>query len=451
MNRNIVFSNLVWRFFERVGAQGVTFLVSIVLARLLDPETYGVIALVTVFTSILQVFIDAGMGRALIQKKDADDADFSTVFWFNISFSILIYVGMFAAAPLIASFYRVNDLIPVIRVQSLVLILSGVKNVQQAYVSRKMLFKKFFFATLGGTIGAAGIGIGMAYCSFGVWALVAQYLFNQIVDTIILWLTVRWRPQFYFSFDRLRILFNYGWKLLVSAILDTGYRNIRTLLIGKLYTASELAYYNRGHQFPNFIITNINSSIDSVLLPAMSKRQDDSSQIKSMLRKSIVTSTYIMAPMMMGLAACSESLVKVVLTDKWILCVPFLRIFCITYMFIPIHSSNLNAINAMGRSDLFMKLEIIKKIFEFTVLVLVMNKGVLAIAYSLFIIEIPNQFINAYPNKKLLNYSYKEQIKDVFPGIFLAICMGIIVYSINYFRVNEMIMLLIQIDRKSVV
>ena len=267
MTNKSVTSNRIWRFLERCGAQGVTFLVSIVLARLLDPSVYGTVALVTVFTAILQVFVDSGMGNALIQKKDADDLDFSSVFYFNLSACILLYVGMFFAAPLIASFYNMPDLTPVIRVSSLTLIISGVKNIQQAYVSSHLLFKKFFFATLGGTIGAAVIGIWMAWKGYGVWALVAQHLFNATLDTIILWVTVKWRPKRVFSLERLKGLFSYGWKLLVSALLDTGYNNLRSLIIGKLYTSADLAFFNRGKQFPNLVVTNINTSIDSVLLP----------------------------------------------------------------------------------------------------------------------------------------------------------------------------------------
>ncbi len=233
MNNKNVFSNFLWRFLERCGAQGVTFVVSIVLARLLDPSLYGTIALVTVFTTIMQVFVDSGMGNALIQKKDADDLDFSSVFWFNISMCSVMYLIMFFAAPLIAAFYKIPELTSIVRVLSLILVISGVKNVQQAFVSRNMLFKRFFFATIGGTIGAALIGIAMAYLGFGVWALVAQMLFNATVDTAILWITVKWRPKKLFSINRLKELFSFGWKLLVSSLIDTVYRDLTQLIIGK--------------------------------------------------------------------------------------------------------------------------------------------------------------------------------------------------------------------------
>ena len=227
--------NFIWRFAERCGAQGVSFIVSIVLARLLEPSVYGTIALVTVFTTILQVFVDSGLGTALIQKKDADDLDFSSVFYFNFTVCLVLYFGMFVSAPYIAKFYGDETLVPVIKVISLTLVISGVKNIQQAYVSRNMLFKRFFFSTIGGTIASAFVGIFMAYIGMGVWALVAQQLSNATIDTIILWVTVKWKPKRMFSWKRLKELLSYGWKLLVSALLETVYNNLRNLVIGKLY------------------------------------------------------------------------------------------------------------------------------------------------------------------------------------------------------------------------
>lgn len=437
-------SNFLWRFMERCGAQGVTFIVSIVLARLLDPKVYGTVALVTVFTAILQVFVDSGFGNALVQKKNADNIDFSTVFFFNITVCTALYLIMFFCAPFIASFYKMPELTPVVRVMSLTLIISGVKNIQQSYVSKNLLFKKFFFATLGGTVGAAFIGIGMAYAGFGVWAIVAQNLFNQLVDTMILWVTVKWRPQLVFSFKRLKGLFSYGWKLLVSSLLDTGYNNLRQLIIGKLYTAKDLSFFNKGQSFPNMIVTNINSSIDSVLLPTMSAEQDDKSRVRAMTRRAIKTSTYIMMPLMMGLAVSAEPLVSLILTDKWLPCVPFLRIFCFTYAFYPIHTANLNAIKAMGRSDMFLKLEIAKKAFGLVVLVSTMWFGVIWMAYSLLLASLFSQIINSFPNKKLLEYGYIQQLKDMLPQIALSCVMGFCVYLLNYVRLPDTVILILQ-------
>lgn len=438
-------TGFLWRFLERVGAQGVQMIVSIILARLLAPELFGTITLISVFTTILSTFIDSGFGNALIQKNDADDLDFSSVFYFNITICVILYLIMFFCAPLIARFYKSDTLIAPIRVISLTLIVSGVKNVQSAYVSRTMQFKRFFFATLGGTLGAAALGIWMAYAGYGIWALVAQYVFNNAVDTIILWITVKWRPKWMFSFERLKSLFSYGWKILASSLIDTTYGQIRQLIIGKVYSPSSLAYYDRGNSFPFAIVNNVNSSINSVLFPVMSSVQDDVENLKSMTRRAITISSYIMWPLMMGLAACAEPFVRLLLTDKWLPAVPFLRIFCISYAFYPIHSSNLNAIKALGRSDLFLKLEIIKKCMGLLIIVISMHYGVLAMAYGVLIGDIISQVINSWPNRKLLRYPYEEQLKDILPAIILSFVMFGIVWSVQMLHLSNLTTLLLQI------
>ena len=440
-----VISGFLWRFAERCGAQIVTFIVSIVLARILAPEDYGVISLITVFTTILQVFVDSGLGTALIQKYNADDLDFSSVFYFNFIVCIVLYAGMFVASPHIASFYNNPSLTPIIRVISLTIIISGVKGIQQAYVSRNMLFKRFFFATIGGTIFSAFLGIWMAYKGYGVWALVAQQLSNTTIDTIILWMTVKWRPKFMFSWNRLKGLLSYGWKLLVSALLDTCYNNLRNLIIGKMYSSSDLAFYNEGDKFPKTAATNINTSIDSVLLPTMANVQNDREQVKAMTRRAIKTSIYIMAPIMIGLAVCSESVVLLLLTEKWLPCVLYLRIFCITYMFWPVHTANLNAIKAMGRSDWFLRLEVIKKIMGMAILLSTMWFGVDVMAYSLLLSGFLSQLINSWPNKKLLGYSYWEQLKDFLPSLLISVLMGAIVYCVEFIDLPTIATLAIQV------
>ena len=451
MKTQSVLKNFFWRFAERSSAQLVTFVVSIVLARILMPEDYGQIALVTVFTNIMQVFVDSGLGTALIQKKDADDLDFSSVFYFNFAACITLYILMFILAPFIANFYNDVSFIPIIRVSSLAIVISGVKGIQQSYVSRNMLFKRFFYATLGGTIFSAFLGIGLAYTGFGVWAIVAQQLSNTTIDTLILWLTVKWRPKKMFSLERLKQLISFGWKMLASSLLDTVYNNLRSLIIGKIYSSVDLAYYNQGDKLPSVIISNINTSINSVLLPTMSNAQDDHLRIKAMTRRAIKTSTYIMAPLMMGLAFCAEPIVRLILTDKWLPCVPFLRIFCITYMFYPIHSANLNAVTAMGRSDLFLKLEIAKKIVGMTLLLSTMWFGVMAMAYSLLVSSVTSQIINSWPNRKLLNYRYWDQLKDILPSITIAIFMGCCVNLVGLLHLSNAATLLIQIPMGAVI
>lgn len=438
-------SNFIWRFAERSGAQLVTFIVSIVLARILAPEDYGQVALITVFTTIMQVFVDSGLGTALIQKKNADDLDFSSVFYFNFVVCLILYTGMFVDAPFIAEFYNDSSLIPVVRVISLTIVISGVKGIQQSYVSRNMQFRRFFYATLGGTIFSAFLGIILAYEGFGVWAIVAQQLSNTTIDTLILWITVKWRPKKMFSWERLKNLLSFGWKMLASSLLDTLYNNIRSLIIGKMYSSSDLAYYDQGRKFPNVIVTNINTSIDSVLLPTMASEQDNKGRVKFMTRRAIKTSTYIMAPLMMGLLFCAEPIVELLLTEKWLPCVPYLRIFCFTYMFWPIHTANLNAIKAMGRSDLFLKLEIIKKVMGLILLLLTMRISVMAMAYSLIVSSILSQIINSWPNWKLLNYNYIEQLRDILPSIIIATGMGVCVYFVGFIPLPTVITLIIQI------
>lgn len=438
-------SGLMWRFMERFGAQGVTFIVSIVLARLLDPSVYGIIAIVTVFTTILNVFIDSGLGNALIQKKDADDLDFSTVFFFNISMCIVLYILLCLAAPVIAAFYKMPELTSVLRVMSLTIIVSGIKNVQQAYVSRNLLFKRFFYATLGGTIGAAVLGIWMAYKGYGVWALVMQNLFNTTVDTIILWITVKWRPKRMFSFSRFRGLFSYGWKLLVSSLIDTFYNNLRQLIIGKLYSADSLAYYNRGYMIPNVFVGNVNTAIDSVLFPVLSGEQGDRGVVRSMTRRSIQISSFVMWPIMLGLAACSRPLVLLLLTEKWLPAVPYVMIFCFTYALLPIQTANLNAIKALGHSDIYLKLEIGRKIVGMTVLLLTMWRGPLVMAASNLLISMLNQVINSWPNRKFLGYSYKDQLLDILPSVIISVFMFFIVWSLQRIVLDPRLLIILQI------
>ena len=444
-NRKAVFSNLIWRFMERCGAQLVSVVVSFVLARMLDPSVYGLVAKVTIITSIMLVFVDSGMANSLIQKKDPDDLDFSSVFFFNVAFCLVLYVGLFFAAPLIAEYNGQPELTAIVRVLGLTVVVAGVKNVQQAYVSKTMQFKRFFFATLGGTAVSAAVGIAMAYKGFGVWALVAQQLSNVTINTCVLWLTVGWRPKAMFSLGRLRALLGYGWKLLASGLLDTVYNKLREIFIAVFYTDTDLAFYNRGNALPNLIVENINSSIDSVLLPVLSAEQDHAEQVREMTRRAIKVSSYIIMPLMMGLAVCAEPFVRFFLTEKWLPCVPYLRIFCFTYSFYPLHTANLNAIKAMGRSDLFLILEIVKKAVGITALLLTMRLGVYPMALSLLATSVLSQIINAWPNSRLLNYSYLRQLADLLPTILLAAAMGACVYPVSLLGLSDIVTLVIQV------
>lgn len=437
---------MVWRLLERCGAQGVSFIVSIVLARFLDPSVYGSIALVLVFTTILQVFVDSGLGNALIQKKDSDDLDFSSVFYFNIVFCFILYVAIFVSAPLIAGFYDAPELISVIRVLALVVMISGTKNVIQAHVAKTLQFKKFFWATLTGTIGAAIIGIYMAANGYGVWALVVQNVFNQTLDTIILWITVNWRPKRCFSIKRLKSLFSFGWKLLAAKLLDTVYTELRTLIIGKKYSTSDLAFYNRGQQFPKLIIVNIDVAIESVLFPVMSAEQDDKARVKAILERVVQVNTYILCPMMMGLAVCAKPIVRLLLTDKWLFCVPYMQLFCFVYAFSVLNTANMNTYRSLGRSDIYLVIEIIRKIIGIIVILITMRISVFAMAIGeVFTTVVLSLIINTVPNKKLLGYGTWEQIRDMLPTILLTCVMGAITYSISLISMPDILLLVLQI------
>jgi O-antigen/teichoic acid export membrane protein len=284
----------------------------------------------------------------------------------------------------------------------------------------------------------------MAYVGFGVWALVAQQITNLLLITVILWFTVKWRPRLLFSVERVKGLFSYGWKLLVSVLIDMLYRNLRSLIIGKMFNAEMLGFYNRGEQFPALIVTNINGAIQSVMLPALASQQDNRQRVKDMVRRSIVTSSFILFPMMVGVAVIAKPLVKILLTEKWLPCVPFLQIYCVSYALWPIHTANLQAINALGRSDIFLKLEIIKKILGLAILGVTVFYGVYAIAFGGIVVGLIATIINAYPNAKLLNYSYKEQWKDIVPSLLLSLVMGVVVYSVQLFGMTEWPILIVQ-------
>lgn len=446
-NNTGVLNNIIWKFAERITAQLVTLIVSVILARLLDPSHYGIISIVTIFITIANVFVSDSFGSALIQKKDADIIDFSSVLYFNIAFSIVLYMLLFFLAPHISSFYGegYEILTPVLRVLSLRLVLSAINSVQQAYVSRLMMFQKFFWSTLFGTVASAIVGIVMAYSGFGVWSLVAQYLTNTTVDTIVLNRTLHFRPKLVFSVQRLKKLVPFGAGILGTKLLITGYQELRALLIGKIYSSSDLAYYDKGRQFPNLIVTNIDTSIGAVLFPKMSMQQDNYQKIKETTRLSIRFSAFIMCPMMLGLAAVAEPFVKLVLTEKWLPCVSLMQIFCIVYLFQPIHTANMQAIKAIGRSDIYLKLEIVKKMIELVCLIAVVRISVNAIVISMAVLTTLFTFINSIPNIKLLDYKFSEQMRDILPSIAKALIMAIIVYQMNWLNLSTLPLLLLQV------
>lgn len=446
-SKKTIISSLVFKLLERFGYQGVAFVVQIILARLLDPTDYGVLTILTVFISVSQVFVQSGLNTALIQRKDVTDKDFSSVFYISLTIALAIYGVLFFSAGFIADFYKMPQLKNILRVLALILIPGAFNSIQNAKIAREMKFKQLMFCTFGAVIVSGTVGITMAYMGFGVWSLVGQQLLNQISICILMLFVVKWRPKLGFEINRIKVLFSFGWKLLCSNLLDTIYQNLQSLVIGKKYDSGTLGYFNRGRQFPDLIITNINGAIQSVMLPALSKQQENKPKMKSMMRRSIVTSSFIIFPLLTILAVCADSLISILLTDKWLPCVPYLRIFCIIYAFWPIHTANLQAINAMGRSDLFLKLELIKKSYGLVTICITvfLFESPLAIAMGSVVTTIISCFVNASPNKKLLNYSYLEQMRDILPSMAISVIMGTVVYSVLFLGLVNWLTIIIQI------
>lgn len=443
--KNQILSSLFWKFGERIIAQSVSFVVSLVLARLLMPEQYGIVALVLVFINLANVFVTNGLGESLIQKKDATIKDFSTIFYCSVIMSLVLYGILFVTAPFIAEFYGIEDLVSVLRVLSLQIPLSAIKNIQHSYVSKYMMFKKFFWSTLGGTLVSGIVGIYMAYHGYGVWALVAQYLINSSIDILILFITVEWRPTFEFSIKSAKTLLNYGWKLILAQFINTLYSELRSLLIGKVYSTEDLAAYNKGNQFPSLLINNINSSISSVLFPAMSNIDGDMNKLKDLTRKSIKLSSYILFPLLIGLMVVAEPLVQLLLTENWLVCVPFLQISCIYWMFQPSQTANVQAIKAAGRSDICLKLEVVKKIIGVILIFVTININVYAVIIANAAFAGISALINVIPNKKLIGYGIKEQMVDILPSLILSIVMFIGCYQVLWINANDIITIILQV------
>lgn len=428
-----IISSLLWKYFERTGNYAIQFIVQVVLTRLLVPSDFGMIALLLVFVNLAQTFVQSGFNTALIQCKAADDVDFSSVFYSSLAMASVLYCILFAVAPYIASFYRMPELAKMLQVLAVILFFGAVNSIQNAVVAREFKFKQLFYSSFVAIMLSGSVGIFLAYRGYGIWVLVWQQILNQIFLCAIMLITVKWRPKLLFSFERVARLFSFGWKLLVSALLDTGYREAQSLVIGRMFSASDLGFFNRGRMFPQVVVGNIDSSIQSVMLPVLSQMQDDPHSIKEMMRRAITMSAFIISPLMAGMIATAEPVVGLVLTDKWLPCVPFMRICCISFIFYPIHTSNLSAINAVGRSDIFLRLEIIKKIMGIMILTVtvIFFRSVIAIAWSAVFSGVISTFINSYPNKRLIGYTYTEQMKDLMPSFLISAVMGVCVYMIG--------------------
>jgi len=440
-------SALGWKLLERFGVQIGQFILQLILARILDPDHYGVLSLMVIFTNLANVFIQTGFNTALIQNKDVTEEDYSSVFWVTLGIAAGMYGLIFLCAPWIGSFYEVPDIVLPLRVLALMLLPGALNSVQLAKVSREMDFRKVFFSNLAGILIAGLTGIVLALMGGGLWALVVQTMLNVFVVCIVMGFTSGFQPRFVCNWSRVRVLFRFGWKLLLSGLIDTLYQDLRSLVIGKKYDSGTLGYYNRGKNFPQFIITAVNGTVQSVMLPAMSSKQNEAGAVKQLTRQSITLSSYILFPLMAGLAGVATPLIQLLLTDKWLPCVPYLQIYCFTLAFYPVHSCNLQAINALGRSDIFLKLEIIKKVLGISALVIAVFcfDSPIAIAMTGVFTTVISCFINAYPNKKLISYSYFDQMKDIIPSFILSVLMLLCVLAVELLGLNAIWTLLLQV------
>ncbi|AET70523.1 membrane protein involved in the export of O-antigen and teichoic acid [Desulfosporosinus orientis DSM 765] len=440
-----VVSSLVWKLLESLGVQGIQLIIQLVLARLLMPKDFGTIALLTIFINLSNILLQRGFSSALIQNQDVDETDFSTVFFLSVAGSCLLYWLLFFSAPYIADFYNIRELSLILRVLAISLPFSAVNSVQIAFVSRNMQFKKLFFSSMGSIVCSGTVGAVMALGDFGVWALVSQQIAYAILNCFFMAKVVKWRPKLLFSTKKAAGLFSFGWKMLLTSLLDTIYVDIYTIVIGKLFTTQMLGYFNRGKQFPGVIVTSLNGSIQAVMFPAFSRVQDNKLKLKAMMRRSIVTSSFIVFPIMAGLAAAANPLVRLILTDKWLNSVPFLQIYCAYFALYPIHTANLQAISAIGRSDINLKLEIIKKSLGIIILLITIPQGIFSIALGGVVTGVISLVINSYPNIKLLGYPIHEQILDILPSFLLSLAMGMVVYAIMLFELPVGITLILQV------
>lgn len=446
MIKNSIFSSLMWKFFERGGIQVIQFVVSILIARILSPHDYGSVALLTVFISIATVFVQSGLSTALVQKKDADELDRSSIFYYSIALALILYLILFFTAGFIADFYNMPELVPILRVMSITLFPGALNALQIAILSKEMQFRKQFFSSLSAAVISGVVGLSMAIGRCGPWALVFQQLSYQFSVCILLFFLVKWRPSLKFSFDRTKSLLSYGLKLLMAKLVDTIYHNLESLIIGKRYSADTLAYCNKGKQFPMTLIDNIDGSVQSVMLPAYSAKQEDLGSVKNMLRKTVSMSTFLVFPAMITLAAMGEPLIRLVLGVKWIDAVPYLQLFCFVSMVFPLQTANLQAINAIGRSDIYLKLMMIKRVVGLIILFasVFVYDSPYAVVIAALIVEVAAVFVNVPSNIKLLDYYPIEQMRDIIPNLAIAIITGIVTYGVLFLCQGDMITLLIQ-------
>lgn len=425
--KNKAVSGMAWTGIERLATQAIQFIIGIIIARILMPSDYGIVGMLAIFMAIAQTFLDSGFASALIQKKDRTDIDFSTVFYFNIVVSCLLYGVFYASAPWIASFYNMPILKDVTRVTTLSLIISGLTIVQQAKLTIDLRFKQLAIASIFSVLLSGSCGIFMAYNGFGVWALVFQGLISALSRTSILWVSSKWRPRLAFSTDSFKRLFSFGSKLLCSGMINTIYNNLYTLVIGKSFNAAEVGFYNRANQFATLPSTTITQMVVNVNFPILSQMQDDNERLVKTYRKLLCAPLFILTPVLIGIAAVGYPMVEVILGEKWLPCVPYLQILCVGCLFNPLTHINLNLLYVKGRSDLVLKLELIKKPIGFLILFVSIPFGIWWMCFGAALYNFIAFVFNCYYTKKILNYGFFMQMRELANIFTNGIIMGVVV------------------------
>jgi teichuronic acid exporter len=444
--KNKTLHALFWSFFESIGQQGIQFIIGIILARLLLPEEFGLIAMLWIFMAIAQSFIDSGFGQALIQKQNATHIDECSIFYFNILVGFIAAGMLCLCAPWIANFYNQSMLIPLTYALSLNMIINAFGLVQTTLLTKQIDFKTQLKVSIMATVISGTIGVTMAFNGFGVWSLVAQSIGSNLFRTILLWFFNTWRPSLVFSFDSLRGMFTFGSRLLASGLLDTIFRNIYIVVIGKLFAPAELGFYTRAKNLQQMPVDNISNVISRVTFPVFSSVQDDKQRLKRGVRKALNMLVMINFPMMVGLAIVAKPLVLLLLTEKWAPCIPYLQLLCVVGMLYPLHVINLNVLLAQGRSDFFFRLEILKKILIVIAIAFTYRWGIIVMIYGQIATSIFAYVLNSYYTGKMLNYPITEQIQDLIPVLSFAVIMGAGVYALNFVHIgNTLLLLLVQI------
>lgn len=436
---------LGWSAIDNVTKMGIMFIVSIVLARLLSPDEYGLIGILTIFISVFNAIVDSGFTNALIRKKDATDIDFSTVFYTNLVMSIVMAVALFFCATPIANFFGREELVALTQVMSCIVVINALSIVQKARTTKNIDFKTQTKVTFIASITSGTIGIAMAYMGYSVWALVGQQISAQLITTIFFWIFNKWIPKLEFSWISFKEMWTFGWKLLVSSLIDTTWKEIYQVVVGKFYSPATLGLYTRAKQFSQMFSSNLTAIIQRVSFPVLSSIQDDKERLKSAYKRVIKTTMLPTFVLMFGMAAVAKPMILVLIGEKWLGCVPFLVIICIYGSLYPLHAINLNMLQVQGRSDLFLKLEIIKKIIAVGPILLGIFIDIYLMVGCSIITSCISYYLNAYYSGPFLNYSIKEQVKDILPSFCVALIMALPVGAMQFIDLNPFILLPLQI------